>query len=79
MRYFAYLMKVRWFSPNGKHYYSVSFCPVHGYMKSKIRVRKSEEDKVYIVKTSKFISQEDCQKILQKRDHAKKHKKAKKA
>ena len=71
--------KVRWFSPNGKHYYSVSFCPVHGYMKSKIRVRKSEEDKVYIVKTSKFISQEDCQKILQKRDHAKKHKKAKKA
>ena len=48
-------------------------------MKSKIRVRKSEEDKVYIVKTSKFISQEDCQKILQKRDQAKKHNKAKKA
>ena len=64
--------KIRWFSPNGKHYYSVSLCPVHGYMKSKIRIRKSEEDKVFVVKTSKFISEEDCQKILQKRNQAKK-------
>ena len=64
--------KIRWFSPNGKHYYSVSLCPVHGYMKSKIRVRKSEDDKVFVIKTSKFISEEDCQKILQKRNQAKK-------
>lgn len=64
--------KIRWFSPNGKHYYSVSLCPVHGYMKSKIRIRKSEEDKVFVVKTSKFISEEDCQKIVQKRNQAKK-------
>ena len=41
--------KVRWFSTNGKHYYSISVCPVHGYMKSKIRIRKSENDKVYVV------------------------------
>lgn len=71
--------KIRWFSPNGKHYYSVSFCPAHGYMKSKIRIRKSEGDKVYVIKTSKFISEEDCQKILQKRDQAKDHRRAKKA
>lgn len=63
--------KIRWFSPNGKHYYSISLCPVHGYMKSKIRIRKSGNDKVYVVKTSKFISQEDCNKILQKKDKAK--------
>ena len=66
--------KIRWFSPNGKHYYSISFCPVHGYMKSKIRIRKTESDGVYVVKTSKFISEEDCQKILEKRDQAKHHK-----
>lgn len=65
--------KIRWFSPNGKHYYCISYCPVHGYMKSKIRMRKSENDKIYVVKTSKFISEEDCQKIIQKRDTAKEH------
>lgn len=67
--------KIRWFSPNGKHYYSISYCPSHGYMKSKIRIRRSESDKVYVVKTSKFISEEDCQKIIQKRDAAKEHRK----
>ena len=70
--------KIRWFSPNGKHYYSVSHCPVHGYMKSKIRIRKSESDSIYVIKTSKFISEEDCQKILLKREAAKEHRKSKK-
>lgn len=65
--------KIRWFSPNGKHYYSVSLCPVHGYMKSKIRIRKSENDGVFVIKTSKFISEQDCQKILQKKEQAKEH------
>lgn len=71
--------KIRWFSPNGKNYYSVSLCPVHGYMKAKIRIRKSENDKVYVVKTAKLISEEDCQKILQKKEQAKEHRKAKRA
>ena len=70
--------KIRWFSPNGKHYYSVSQYPVHGYMKSKIRIRKSESDSIYVIKTSKFISEEDCQKILLKREAAKEHRKSKK-
>lgn len=71
--------KIRWFSPNGKHYYSVSLCPVHGYMKSKIRIKKSENNGVFVVKTSKFISEEDCQKILQKRNQAKVHQKSSKS
>ncbi|MCM1136574.1 MAG: exonuclease domain-containing protein [Clostridium sp.] len=66
--------KVRWFSPNGKNYYSISFCPVHGYMKSKIRIRKSENDNVYVVKTSKFISEEESQAIIQKKTQAGKKK-----
>lgn len=69
--------KIRWFSPNGKNYYSVSLCPVHGYMKSKLRIRKSEEDKVYVVKTSKFITEEDYHKMITKREAAKKHRKFK--
>lgn len=70
--------KIRWFTPNGKHYYSVAACPVHGSMKSKIRIRKSENDKIYVVKTSKFISEEDCLKLQQKREEAKEHHKIKK-
>ncbi len=69
--------KIRWFSPNGKNYYSISFCPKHGYMKSKIRVRKSENDMVYVVKTSKFISEEEHQSIIRKREQAKTHRKSK--
>lgn len=69
--------KIRWFTPNGKHYYSVATCPVHGFMKSKIRIRKSENDGIYVVKTSKFISEEDALKIQQRREDAKEHQKLK--
>ncbi len=62
--------KIRWFTPNGKHYYSVSYCEKHGYMKGKIRVRKSENDRVYAVKTLKFIREEEVQDILQKKEKA---------
>lgn len=70
--------KVRWFTPNGKHYYSVAICPEHGYMKSKIRLKKAEDDGVYVVKTSKFISEEDCRKLQNKSEAAREHRKLKK-
>lgn len=70
--------KIRWFTPNGKNYYSVAMCPVHGYMKSKIRIRKSENDMAYVVKTSRFISEEDCLKLQSRRENAKVHHKSKK-
>ena len=69
--------KIRWFSPNGKHYYSVSYCDNHGYMKSKIRVRKAENDKVYVVKTEKFISEEEVDTIREKQERAKQQRKEK--
>lgn len=63
--------KIRWFSLNGKHYLSVSVCPLHGYMKSKIRVKKSVHDKVYIIKTSKFISEQEVKQLSEKKNHDK--------
>lgn len=62
--------KIRWFTPNGKHFYSLSYCEKHGYMKGKIRVRKSGEDGVYIVKTLKFIPDEDVAKIKERQEKA---------
>lgn len=70
--------KIRWFSANGKHYYSVSYCNEHGYMKGKIRLRKSEADKVYVVKTLKLIPEEDVEKIRERKEHADELKRQKK-
>ncbi len=69
--------KIRWFSPNGKHYYSVSYCDRHGYMKSKIRIRKAEDGGVYIVKTDKFITEADIAAIRDKQDKARQQRKVK--
>lgn len=71
--------KIRWFSPNGKHYYSVSLCDKHGYMKSKIRIRKAEDGGVYVVKTQKFVTAEEIEGIRDKQEKAKKQKKIKRA
>lgn len=67
--------KIRWFSPNGKHYYNVSYCDRHGYMKSKIRIRKAEDGTVYVVKTDKFITEAEMESIRDKQTKAKQQKK----
>ncbi len=59
--------RINWFSPNGKHFYSVSQCEKHGYMKGKIRLKKSETGKIYVVKTQKLISEEEMEQIAGKR------------
>lgn len=70
--------KIRWFSPNGKHYYSVSYCDRHGFMKSKIRIRKAEDGSVYIVKTQKFITETEIESIRDKQVKAKQQRKNRK-
>lgn len=69
--------KVRWFTPNGKHYYCVAYCDKHGFMKGKIRIRKATDESVYVVKTTKFITSEDAESIRERRDHAKEVRKKK--
>lgn len=65
--------KIRWFTPNGKHYYSVSYCDRHGFMKAKIRMRKSEDKMVYVVKTERFITEAEVETIREKQRKAKEH------
>ena len=64
--------KIRWFTPNGKHYYSVSYCEKHGCLKGKIRIRKNvcDPESVFVIKTMKLISKEDVDKIIEKKEHA---------
>lgn len=70
--------KIYWFSPNGKHYYSVSYCDKHGYMKAKIRIRKAEDGSVYVVKTQKFITEAEIAAIRDKQDKTRQQRKGKK-
>lgn len=60
--------KVPWFTPNnGKHYYTIAECRKHGLMKGKIRVRRSKDEKYYVIKTIKAISKQEAEEVLSKK------------
>lgn len=63
--------KIKWFSANGRHYYCVAYCEKHGYLKGKIRVHRTEENQVFVVKTTKLIPKEDVDLIAERYEHAK--------
>lgn len=67
--------KIRWFTTNGKNFYCLAYCEKHGFLKGKIRLRKSEGGGVYIVKTTKLIGEEDAAILRKRRDHAKEQRK----
>lgn len=60
--------KLHWFSVGARNYYSASICPTHGYMKGKIRMRHTDDDKVYVIKTIKVSSERESEEIRQRRD-----------
>lgn len=70
--------KLRWFSPNSRHYYCVAYCEKHGYLKGKIRIRKAADDRIFVVKTTKLIGKDEAEQIMARKTHAqelrKKHK-----
>ncbi len=62
--------KIRWFTPNGKHYYSLSCCSKHGFIKGKIRMKKTDGDKVFVIKTMKIVSEEQAQAVYDRQERA---------
>ena len=60
--------RVKWFSPNGKHYYAVGYCLRHGYMKSKIRVRKDENGKSFAIITHRLITKDEKKELAARKD-----------
>lgn len=62
--------KLRWFTPNGKNYYCLACCEKHGYLKGKIRIRRTGEGKLYVVKTTKLITGEEAAELIRRRDRA---------
>ncbi len=60
--------KIKWFSVNGKHYYSLSYCKRHGYLKGKARMKRAEDGNIYVIKTLKLVSAEDAELIKEKQE-----------
>lgn len=70
--------KLRWFTPNGRHYYCLAYCDKHGYLKGKIRIRRSEEGRIYVVKTTKFITEQEAASLMERCAYSKELKKSRK-
>lgn len=69
--------KIRWFPYGQRYYLCLATCPEHGYVKGKIRVKKSEDDRYYAVKTTKEASLEDEELMEKKREDSRKKRSAK--
>ncbi|MBE5868942.1 MAG: exonuclease domain-containing protein [Lachnospiraceae bacterium] len=60
--------KVKWFCPKGKHYYCLAYCEKHGYLKGKMRIKRAENGGIYVVKTTKLISEQEAEQIRQRKE-----------
>lgn len=69
-----------WFATSSRQYSSLNECPVHGLVKGKIRVKKTPNDRVFIVKTLKRIDGQEADELRQLHENVKKrHKEKEKA
>lgn len=55
--------KIRFFSDNSKTYHCLCICPEHGYLKGKIRMKKSVNGKYFAVKTLKLIDEAGAESV----------------
>ncbi len=60
--------KIRWFMNNSKIYESLSVCQKHGFVRGKIKIRRTEEEKFYAVKTLRVVTMEDAEELREKRE-----------
>lgn len=69
--------KIPWFTNNGKHYYTIVSCARHGVIKGKIRLRRAESGRIYVVKTMKQADADMVQDIIDKKNQVRKNRKEK--
>jgi inhibitor of KinA sporulation pathway (predicted exonuclease) len=60
--------KIGWFSANGSIYDALATCPIHGNIKFKLRMKKSSDSRVFVIKTSKFISESQADELGLRQD-----------
>lgn len=60
--------KIRWFTTNQKIYYALAMCPVHGYLKGKIRLKHMTDSETFAVKTLKLTDEEGAEAIRTRKE-----------
>lgn len=61
--------KIRWFQSGGKNYSCLAVCPEHGFLKGKIRIKKTEDGTgFFCVKTLKLIDEDRAQGIYERQE-----------
>ena len=60
--------KIRWFMNNPKVYYSVSVCEEHGFIRGKIRIHKTDEEKYFAVKTLSFTDTQEAEELRERKE-----------
>lgn len=60
--------KIRWFMNNPKVYYSMSVCEKHGYVRGKIRIRKTEDEKYFVIKTLRIADMKEAEELLERKE-----------
>lgn len=58
--------KIRWFSTNQKMYYNLGYCEEHGYLKGKIKIRRSYDGLYYAIKILKLTDEAGAQQVKQR-------------
>ena len=53
---------------NAKNYYCVALCPEHGYVKGKIRMKKTDEGRFFVVKTIKVSSETEAEEVKKRKE-----------
>lgn len=69
--------KIRWFSGNGKSYLCQAYCEHHGFIRGKIRMKKTEEGRFYAIKTLKLIDENEAALVREKQEEVRKKRREK--
>lgn len=55
--------KIHWFLGRNKCYFCLAYCKTHGLIRGKIRFKKTDDDKIFVVKTVRLISEDEAEEI----------------
>lgn len=69
--------KIRWFSSGQKNYYCLSYCPNHGWLKGKVRIKRTDHGSVFAVKTMKLTDDGEAALIREKKGEIQRKRRAK--
>ena len=64
--------RIRWFTGKNKAYYCLAECPEHGYLRGKIRIKKSDEHMYFVVKTIRRVDADGAHIIVDMKDEMRK-------